>query len=90
MTFLEGHATFHGRRACERRLLRDAPNVPAEEARAFVEALMALDKADETTALIYVRGEETLAGLDAAKVDALFRDPNQILKLFTRRRAAQT
>lgn len=85
VTFVEGHATLHARRACEARLLRDAPNVSAADAHAFVEAMMGLDLTDETTQLIYVRGETKLAELDSARVQALFGAPEEIEKLFTRR-----
>jgi len=84
VTFLEGHATLHGRRACEARLARDAPNATAEEVHGLVAAMTGLDPTDDMTALIYVRGETALAELDAAKVESLFRDPEQIVKLFTR------
>ena len=75
---------MHGRRACEARLARDAPNATAEEVHGLVAAMTGLDPTDDMTALIYVRGETALAELDAAKVESLFRDPEQIVKLFTR------
>jgi hypothetical protein len=85
VTFVEGHATLWGRRACEQRLLRDAKNVSPEEAHAFVEAMMGLDPSDETVARIYIRGERTLAGLAPEQVAALFGDPEQIVGLFAGR-----
>ena len=89
VTFVEGHATFHGRRACEGRLLRDAPNTTPAEVEAFVDQLVGLDLTDETTQLIYVRGEATIALLPhAARVDELFHDPEAIVTLLTRRKAA--
>ncbi|UQA56968.1 hypothetical protein [Polyangium aurulentum] len=84
VTFIEGHATLHGRRVCEARLLRDAPTLSADEVRAYVNALTGLDPSDETMAQIYLRGESTLANLDPLQVDAIFREPDQIVRLFSR------
>ncbi len=84
VTFVEGHATLHGRRVCEARLRRDAPQVSEAEAAAFVAALTGLDPADENVALIYVRGERALAGMDAAQVEAMFREPERAERLFAR------
>lgn len=86
VTLVEGHATHHGRKACEARLAREAgAEVPPEEVAAFVTQLMALDPDDENTALVYVRGERALAALDAEAVDALFRDPEGAVRMFARR-----
>lgn len=84
VTLVEGHATLHGRRVCEARLRRDAPQVPEAEVTAFVTALMGLDPSDENVALIYLRGERALAGMDAARVEAMFRDPEQAVRAFSR------
>jgi hypothetical protein len=86
VTFLEGHATFHGRVACEQRLRRDAAQVSAEAAHAFVEALMGLDQDDPMTALLYVRGEQAVAAMDGAAVQAMFVDPELAVRRFTRLR----
>jgi len=85
VTFLEGHATFHARRACESRLRRNLPDASDEEIRAFVEALMGLDLTDETTTLIYVRGEALHTSLEPAQVEAMFREPDEIVRRLSRR-----
>jgi hypothetical protein len=84
VTFIEGHATFHGRHALETRLTHDIANVTEAEVQKYVEQMMALDLTDENTNLIYVRGEKKIAELDTARVEALFADPEQIVALFTR------
>jgi hypothetical protein len=83
VTFVEGHATGIGRRACEERILRDSATVAPADAKAFVAAMMGLDTADEMTALVYVRGDKTVADLDSSRIEALFRDPDGVVKLFT-------
>jgi hypothetical protein len=84
VTFIEGHATMIGRRACEERLTRDAPpSTPPEEVKALVAQLVGLDLDDETTQRIYVRGEKVVGGLEPAQLKALFSDPEAIVKLFT-------
>lgn len=51
---------------------------------AFVAALMGLDPTDENTALIYVRGERVLSGMESAAVEAMGREPEQAVRLFSR------
>ncbi|HEY4221092.1 MAG TPA: hypothetical protein VGO62_07110 [Myxococcota bacterium] len=84
VTFIEGHATFHGRHALIDRLTRDVAYANMVDVKKYVEQMMALDLSDENTQLIYVRGERALAELDSARVEALFADPDRVVALFTR------
>jgi hypothetical protein len=85
VTFVEGHATMFGRRALRARIQRDSPTSTPDQVDDYVRQMMALDLHDDTTALIYVRGEITLASMEPARVASLLGDPEGIVKLFTRR-----
>jgi hypothetical protein len=84
VTFVEGHATMFGRRALRARIQRDSPTSTADQVDDYVRQMMALDLHDDTTALIYVRGEITLASMEPSAVASLLADPEGIVKLFTR------
>lgn len=85
VTLVEGHATLIGRRALEHRLRSQATGVSDDEIRAYVQQLTGLDPTDETTQLVYVRGEERLARMSSEEIDALFHDPEAAVRLFARR-----
>jgi hypothetical protein len=60
------------------------PKAKAEEVDDYVRQLVGLDLNDDTTALIYARGEITLASMEPARVAALLPDPEAIVTLFGR------